>query len=454
MSPSQSPIARRTCLRAAGLTLSLPSFASLKRSSEETASTRNAFPLRAAFLHFPNGMYPDHWVPQNSGADYTLSPLLQPLATVRRDVLVFSGLDKKASKNGDGHYSKTANFLTGMPVRRTIGSDVSAGGISVDQLMAEACRGKTPVPSLVLGVSPVMPGIDRSVGYTHAYASWISWQSPTQPVTPEISPRVVYETLFGVTAKSAARPNSAKPLLDHLLAEARALRNRLGRDDRHKLEEYIDSLRSVEARVQFDASSAGRKTDPTIERDIRSTRLPPTGTALDFREHIRLMFDLIVLAFRADATRVVSMMLASGISSQSFSFLDGVTGEHHELSHHENSERKIRQYDAIVRWYVSQFAEFIQRLRSIPEGTGTLLDHCMILFGSGMSDGNSHDPLNLPILLAGGGCGAIQTGRHIAAKEAGTSLCNLYLSMLNLMDVRLDAFGDSSGPLPLAPADI
>lgn len=166
------------------------------------------------------------------------------------------------------------------------------------------------------------------------------------------------------------------------------------------------------------------------------------------------MFDLIVLAFRADATRVVSMMLASGISSQSFSFLDGVTGEHHELSHHENSERKIRQYDAIVRWYVSQFAEFIQRLRSIPEGTGTLLDHCMILFGSGMSDGNSHDPLNLPILLAGGGCGAIQTGRHIAAKEAGTSLCNLYLSMLNLMDVRLDAFGDSSGPLPLAPADI
>jgi hypothetical protein len=398
-------------------------------------------------------MYPAHWVPEQVGREYALSPILQPLEPVRDDVLVITGLDKEASRNGDGHYSKTANFLTGMPVRRTIGSDVSAGGISVDQLMASACRGKTPVPSLVLGVTPVMPGIDRSVGFTHAYASWISWQSPSQPVTPEISPRVVYETLFGLSANSSGRPESAQPLLDYLLEDARALRSRLGRDDRHKLEEYLDSVRSVEARVQFSASGRGRTYDEALARDIQSVALPHPGAAIDFREHIRLMLDLIILAFRADATRVVSLILAGGISNQSFSFLEGVSGEHHELSHHENNPRKIAQYDSIVRWYVAQFAEFIARLRSIPEGSGTLLDYCMILFGSGMSDGNAHNPMNLPILLGGRGGGTIRPGSHIAAPESSTPLCNLYLSMLDRMQVSLEAFGDSNGRLNLEPTD-
>ncbi len=441
--------ARRHCLRSAGITLGLPWLCSLQPRLLRADDAQHAPPLRAAFLHFPNGMYADHWVPQQTGESYTLSPILQPLEPVRSEVLVLSGLEKAASRSGDGHYSKTANFLTGMPVRRTIGRDVSAGGISVDQLMAASCKGQTPVPSLVLGVNPVMPGIDRSVGFTHAYASWISWQSETQPVTPEISPKVVYETLFGLTSATTAGRLGTKPLLDYLLDDARSLRRRLGRDDGHKLDEYLDSVRAVEARLQFAPSKQTRLQNPALQRDIRSTKLPVTGAQIDFREHIRLMFDLIVQAFRADATRVVSMMLAGGVSSQSFSFLEGVRGEHHELSHHEDSPQKIAQYDAITRWYVGQFAGLLQRLREIPEGSGTLLDYCMIMLGSGMSDGNSHNPANLPILLGGRGAHTIDTGRHLAALSPHTPLCNLYLSMLDRMRISLTSFGDSTERLSL-----
>jgi hypothetical protein len=440
---------RRHCLRSAGLTLGLPWLQSLQTPSLRADDALYTPPLRAAFLHFPNGMYADHWVPQQTGDRYTLSPILQPLEPVRSEVLVLSGLEKAASRSGDGHYSKTANFLTGMPVRRTIGRDVSAGGISVDQLMATACKGKTPVPSLVLGVTPVMPGIDRSVGFTHAYASWISWQSETQPVTPEISPKVVYETLFGLRTDASPNRSAAKPLLDYLLNDARSLRRRLGRDDGHKLDEYLDSVRAVEARLQFVPADTRRPHSQSLQSDIRSVTLPPPGTDIDFREHIRLMFDLIVLAFRADATRVVSMMLAGGVSSQSFAFLDGVRGEHHELSHHENSPQKIAQYDAITRWYVDQFARLLQRLRDIPEGPGTLLDYCMIMLGSGMSDGNSHNPSNLPILLGGRAGNSIDTGRHLPADTPHTPLCNLYLSLLDRMQIPLSSFGDSTGRLAL-----
>lgn len=440
---------RRQCLRHARLTLGLPWFCSLQPRALWADDAAQTPPLRAAFLHFPNGMYADHWVPRSVGADYELTPLLKPLEPIRSEVLVLSGLEKAASKAGDGHYSKTANFLTGMPVRKTIGHDVSAGGISVDQLMASVCKGKTPVPSLVLGVSPVMPGIDRSVGFTHAYASWISWQSENQPVTPEISPAVVYQTLFGLDTGTPGTPAASKPLLDYLLEDARSLRRRLGRDDGHKLDEYLDSVRAVEARLQFVPSENQRRHIQSLQHEIRSKKLPAIGTTIDFREHIRLMLDLIVLAFRADATRVVSLMLAGGISSQSFAFLDGVRGEHHELSHHEHSPLKIAQYDAITRWYVGQFAELLQRLHSIPEGPGTLLDYCMIMLGSGMSDGNSHDPSNLPILLGGRAGHSIHTGRHIAAASSREPLCNLYLSMLDRLQVPLQSFGDSTRRLPL-----
>ena len=403
-------------------------------------------PVRAAFLHFGNGVWEEAWVPKDTGRNYTLSPSLEPLAPVRDEVLVLTGLDKQHSRNGDGHYSKTANFLTGMHVKKTTGKDLSAGGISVDQLMAQHLRGSTPLPSLVLSSQRVYTGVDPSVGYTRAYSSFISWESATRPITPDDTPQRVYERLFGRSVQLQSK--EAAPLsnlLDFVLDDARRLRQRLSRDDQHKMDEYLEAVREVENRIQFTQQKHHNASIPLVSpQEIEEARPSPTG---DFRDQIRLMLDLLLLAFRTDSTRVCSLMLASGWSTQSFSFLEGVQGDHHELSHHENRPEKIAQYQKINRWYVQVFADFIERLRAINEGEYTLLDNCMIMLGSGMSDGNRHDPDNLPILLAGRGGGTIASGQHLAFTTGSTPLCNLYVSMLNRMGVGARQFGDSTGNL-------
>ena len=442
--PSRSqPSTRRAFLRGTGVSLGLPWLPSFFRSAAGAENQTTGAPVRSAFLHFPNGVWEQAWVPQSSGKNYDLSPSLTPLAPVKSDVLVCTGLDKKHSHNGDGHYAKTANFLTGLTVRRTAGKDISAGGISVDQLMAQATSRLTPFPSLVLGIQPVMTGIDRTVGYTKAYNSYISWESGSRPMTPEIDPRVVYESMFRPTQEARSRKGGTSLyLLDYVLDDARNLRRRLGRDDQHKMDEYLDSVRAIENRLKFSAQNPDWKQRSSLSADEILAAKP--GQVTDFRDHIHVMMDLIVLAFRTDMTRVATLMLASGASNQSYSFIDGVKGEHHELSHHENNPDKIAQYQKINQWYVGQFVSFIQRLKAIPEGQGTLLDNCMVLFGSGMSDGNRHDPDNLPILLAGRAGGLLEPGEHIAALRGSVPLCNLYLSMLDRMGVDLDRFGDST----------
>jgi len=442
---AQAPT-RRRFLRGCGVTLGLPWLPSLAIKSQAGSKDVGQTPIRAAFMHFPNGVWEKDWVPETTGRNYTLSPTLQPLEAVRDHVLVVTGMDKQHSRQGDGHYSKTANFLTGMAVRRTAGKDISAGGISVDQLIAQGTKGLTPVPSLVLGVYPVMTGVDRSVGYTHAYGSYISWESESRPVTPEINPKVVYDSMFSLgDAVGGSSPQSSRYLLDFVLEDARQLRGKLGRDDQHKMDEYLDSVRAIESRVEYAAQHAheGLKNAPPAS-EFFAVRAGATG---DFRDHIDLMFDLLVLAFQTDSTRVASLMLATGLSNQSFSFLEGVHGEHHELSHHENSPTKIAQYQKINQWYVGQFVKFLQKLKSVPEGQGTLLDNCMILFGSGMSDGNRHDPDNLPILLGGHAGGTLASGQHLAANNGSVPLCNLYLSILDRMGVEVEQFGDSTGRL-------
>ena len=445
--PSRSQTStRRAFLRGAGVCLGLPKLPSFSRGAAGAERETDKAPVRSIFLHFPNGVWEQAWVPQSIGKSYELSPSLTPLAPVKSDVLVCTGLDKKHSHDGDGHYSKTANFLTGLTVRRTAGKDISAGGISVDQLMAQATSKVTPFPSLVLGIHPVMTGIDRTVGYTKAYISYISWESESRPVTPEIDPRVVYESMFRPTQDAKSRKGGTSLyLLDYVLDDARNLRRRLGRDDQHKMDEYLDSVRAIENRLKFSAQNPDWQQRSVVSADEILAAKP--GQVTDFRDHINIMMDLIILSFRTDMTRVATLMLGSGGSNQSFSFLDGVKGEHHELSHHENNPDKIAQYQKINQWYVGQFVAFIQRLKAIPEGQGTLLDNCMVLFGSGMSDGNRHDPDNLPILLAGRAGGLLEPGEHIAASSGSVPLCNLYLSMLDRMGVKLDRFGDSTGRL-------
>lgn len=443
-------------LRGMGAAIALPLLdAMLPARRALAAATTATPPVRMACLYFPNGVWTKSWIPETTGPDYTMPYSLEPIEPFRKSINILSGLDKAASRGGDGHYAKTANFLTGEPVTKTTGKDISAGGISMDQLAAQQRGHLTPLPSLELGIDPVISGIDSNVGYTRLYGSYISWRSPTVPVAKEINPRFVYERLFGDKDKNGRatrkrRNDDRLNLLDLALDDAHRLRARLGRDDQVKLDEYLESVRAVEKRIEFALQPDPRDWKPETDAQIPvapDQKIPP-----DFRDHVKLMMDLMVLAFQTDSTRVLSFMFANDVSGRNFSFLPGVSGGHHDMSHHEGKEDKIRAYKEITRWHVEQYAYLLGRLQAIPEGEGTLLDNSMILFGSSISDGNSHDPNNLPILIAGRAGGKLKTGQHVASPK-NTPLCNAYVNMLNAFGVPVDEFGDSQGPLKqLLPA--
>jgi hypothetical protein len=362
-------------------------------------------------------------------------------------VLVLSGLDKKLSVGGDGHYAKTANFLTGLKVTKTTGKDLSVGGVSVDQYVAAKVGRHTPLPSLELGIDPVISGIDVAVGYTRLYGSYIAWRDERTPLAKEINPGLVYRRLFG--AKSSAASEADRALLDLTLEDARGLRRRLGRDDQFKLDEYLDSVRAVERQLEFHAKPAETRWVP-VNPAVRPVAVADaTGIPKDHQTHVKLMLDLMVLAFWSDSTRVTTFMFANDVSPKNFSFVDGVKGGHHDMSHHQKKPEKTDQYQRIVRWHVEQYAYLLGRLKGVAEGESTLLDNSMVLFGSSLSDGDRHDPNNLPILLGGRGGKAVTPGRHIASPK-GTPLCNLYVSILNRAGAPVMAFGDSTGELDIA----
>jgi uncharacterized protein DUF1552 len=440
MNPKTRSLSRRTFLRGAGAMIALPFFESLLPVRAASAVRP---PKRAAFLYFPNGVWPGAWIPKKTGTDFELTFSLTPLEKLKQDVIVLSGLDKAQSRDGDGHYAKTANFLTGLHVQKTIGKDINVGGVSVDQVVAQKFGDQTPLPSLELGIDPVISGTDSVVGYTRLYGSYISWRTAGAPLAKEINPRMVYERLFG--AKDAARGrDDDRSLLDLTLEDARNLRGRLGRDDLFKLDEYLDAIRAVERRLEFSSKPDPRPWKPSLAPDAAT---PPTpGIPHEHREHVKLMLDLMVLAFWSDSTRVITFMFANDVSNKNFSFVEGVRGSHHDMSHHSNKPDKIEQYQRIARWHVEQFAYLLNKMKAIREGEATLLDNAMVMFGSSLSDGNRHDPNNLPILLGGRAGGTLQTGRHIASPK-NTPLCNLYVSMLQRMDLPVKSFGDSSGPL-------
>ena len=452
-------IPRRTFLRGAGVLLGLPllnvmgaSGRAAKALAASPAGTGQA-PVRMASLFFPNGVWKEKWFPKEAGADYKLPFSLEPLAKHRQQMLVFSGLDKKHSHQGDGHYAKTANYLTGLPVRKTPGKDISVGGMSIDQFCAQQIGRMTPLPSLELGVDPVVSGIDSNVGYTRLYGCSISWRSPSTPVAKEINPKLAYERLFLIMKARQSRDSrnqstdDKQALLDLVLEDAHRLRNRLGRDDQFKLDEYLDSVHDVERRLAFFSKPDPRSWHPPSQpaSDIAA----PKDAPKDHQAHVRLMLDLMALAFWTDSTRISTFMFANDVSSKNFAeLIPGANGSHHEFSHHENKATKYEPYSKINRWHCEQLAYLLDKLASIKEGEGTVLDNSMIMFGSGMSDGNSHEPSNLPIVLAGRAGGKIKSGRHLV-NPAGTPLCNLYVSMLENMGTPVQSFGDSSAALPL-----
>lgn len=458
------PLSRRTFLRGTGVALGLPLFEAMM-PGRAFAAAGEAAPVRAAYMYFPNGAWMDAWIPKEKGAKYELPFSLTPIEKIRDSVTVLSGLDKPFSRTGDGHYAKTANFLTGLHVHKTTGQDLNAGGTSVDQVAAAKIGHLTPLPSLELATDPVINGLDRAVNYTRMYGSYISWQRPDLPMPRLIDPRAAFERMFGARDdKGNLLPTTSRAddqlLLDAALDDARGLRKKLGKGDRQKLDEYLDAVRGVERRLE---SNKERKADAWKPPTKPEKLIPPKGQgrptvlhtsrdnggdnaggiAIDPRELVKTMLDLIVLAFWTDTTRNISFMFANDVSTRNFSFLDGVKTDHHGCSHHANEEAKIEAYKKITKWHVEQFTYLLTRLKGIPEGERTLLDNSMILCGSSLSDGNRHDPNNLPILLGGKGGGRIQSGQHIASPK-NTPLCNLYVSMLDCMGVSVPRFGDST----------
>jgi hypothetical protein len=474
MAAKFKPLSRRTFLRGAGVALGLPlleAMLPLRSGARAAAAQGAAAPVRAAYLYFPNGAWMDGWIPKQTGSNFELPFSLTPLQPVRDSVVVLSGLDKPFSRSGDGHYAKTANFLTGLHVRKTTGPDLNSGGVSVDQVAAGQIGHLTPLPSLELAIDPVINGLDRAVNYTRMYGSYISWRKPNLPLPRLIDPRAVFERMFGArdaNGKPLPQPSRAddQGLLDAALEDAHALRRRLGRGDQQKLDEYLDSVRSVERQLGFTrGTDAGAWRPPTRPERLTpppSTPRPPMlFTSKDNGGDnatlpgvppinppavIRLMLDMMVLAFWTDTTRNITFMFANDVSPRNFSFLEGVKENHHGSSHHAKVESKINSYKIITRWHVEQFVYLLKRLKSVQEGERTLLDNSLIMCGSSLSDGDRHDPNNLPILLGGKGGGRIHSGQHLASPR-DTPLCNLYMSILQCMGIPVPRFGDSTEPL-------
>jgi hypothetical protein len=315
----------------------------------------------------------------------------------------------------------------------------------MDQVAAQSVARETPLPSLELGVTPVAIGVDAVVGYTRIYGSHIAWSNPTTPLAREINPAAVYERLF--RASSGQNSASAKMdtlLLDRVLAHARQLRTEVGAADRIRLDEYLSVMRGLEQRVERTSNGSQRTWKPRVALDPKAA---PTDSPSDHGEHVRLMMDMIATAFQTDTTRVSTFMFGNAVSNVSFRFLEGVSAGHHDVSHHQKDEDKLRQYQLINRWHVEQYAYLLNKLAKMNEGESTVLDSSMVLFASALSDGNSHDPHKLPIILGGRGGGRIKTGQHLVYGE-DTPLANLYVSMLDAFGAPVQRFADSTGPLP------
>jgi len=400
----------------------------------------SGFPKRMAFVFVPNGINMADWTPTATGSDFELPKILEPLSSVREQLMVLSGLTHdKARPHGDGagdHARSASTFLTSSQARKTDGANIKVG-VSIDQIAAEKIGNQTRFASLELGCDRGQRTGNCDSGYSCAYSYNISWKTESTPLPPEVDPRLVFERLFsgGDSNESAARRSYRKSVLDFVLEDAKQLQSNLGSTDRRKLDEYLTAVREVEQRIE--------------RAEKFATTLPdysqPKGIPKDDEKHLRLMYDLMALAFQTDTTRISTFMVAHDGSNRAYPFL-GVSDNHHQLSHHENNDEKKRKIAIINRYHITQFAYFLERLKSIPDGNGTLLDNCMIVYGSGISDGNAHNHDNLPVLLAGSGAGTLRSGRHVRFTKE-TPMANLFLSILDRVGVSAERFGDSTGRL-------
>lgn len=438
-------ISRRTLLKGLGVSIALPWLEAMSPVRASTTS-RTVPPKRLAFVYVPNGINMREWTPAREGSDFTLPSILEPLAPFRNELLVLTGLTcDKARPNGDGpgdHARAMAAFLTGCQPRKTQGADIRAG-ISVDQLAAQRLGNATRFPSLEIGCEGGRMAGNCDSGYSCAYSSNLSWRSPTTPNPKETNPRAVFDRLFSSPVQTEADQNRARrerynqSILDFVAEDVRGLMNRLGANDQHRLDEYLTAIREVERRIGQSAGPAA----PTAQEMRR-----PTGVPRDYREHMRLLGDLLALAFQADLTRIATFVFANEGSNRNYRIID-ISDGHHDLSHHGRNPDKLEKLRRINRFHMEQFAYLLHRLKQVREADGsTLLDNCMIMYGSGNSDGNRHNHDDLPIVLVGKGGGTLRCNRHLRYPR-NTPLCNLYVELLDRMGCPGERFGDSTGRL-------
>ena len=442
---------RRHFLRGLGVCLALPAFESILPlrtfgALPQPATTASGAPLRMAFLYVPNGVNTREWRPTGSGAEYALGKSLEPLAPFRDDFQIISRLDQKngtAGADGAGDHARAnASILTGARPKKTAGADIRVG-ISVDQLAAKHIGDLTRFPSLELSCDGVRKSGSCDSGYSCAYQFNLSWRSETTPVAPESNPRLVFERLFGAGKAGERQRNfdlriaRQKSVLDFISDDAKSLQRQLGRNDQHKLDEYLTGVREIERRVEK-AERFRELPDPGSDT--------PSGIPGSYEEHIRLMGDMLVLAFQTDSTRIGTFLLAHDGSNRNFKEV-GVTDGHHNLSHHQNKADILEKIAKIDRFYASQLAYFLKRMRETKDRDGkSLLDNSMVVYCSGLADGNAHSHANLPVILAGRGGGAFKPGRHLDP-SSNVPMNNLYVTMLKTMGIKVDSFGDSTGEL-------
>ena len=340
----RSPLTRRSLLRGTGAALALPWLEAMIKTeasaAEKDGSNLTNAPVRIAALFVPNGVRQDHWTPTETGHEYELSPTLQPLAKLKDQLLVLTNLWNQGSNVGDGHYVKTSGFLTCTTINKSLGIDLNCNGRSMDQVAANHSGKQTPIPSLELGIDPVTTGVDTNVGYTRVYGSHIAWSGPTSPLARELNPKMVFERLFRASNPRKETIERDRLLLDRVLTDAKELKQKLGASDRQRMDEYLQSVRSIEKRLQNQQSGAIRNWQPLV--DLEPKDRPDQDAPDQYPEQVRLMLDMIALAFQTDTTRVCTFMFGNAVSGRNFSFLEGVTGGHHDTSHHQNNENKLR----------------------------------------------------------------------------------------------------------------
>lgn len=437
---------RRTLLRGLGTALALPLLDAMIPAFTRAAATKA--PCRAAFLYVPNGIIMEQWLP--AGFDITKTGVMpfpealprvsQALLPFRKDIMLLSGLTQNAGRAlGDGpgdHGRAGANYLTCVHPKKTNGRDLRAG-VSVDQIAAKRLEGRTRFSSLELGCEEGVQGGSCDNGYSCAYSNSISWRTPNAPNPAEIRPRAVFERLFAAR-ETPREARYQKSILDVVTGDAQQLSATLGGADKRKLDEYLSSVRDVEKRIESAERNSAAEATPSMAA-------PASSIPTEFSEHARVMFDLMTLAFQTDSTRVATVLLALEQSPRAYPEI-GIPEAHHGLTHHQGDREKIEKVTQINMFHMKQLAYLLNKLRNTPDGDGTLLDHMMLTYGSGFSDGNAHDHANLPLVLAGGGCGTLKPGRFIQyAKE--TPMANLFVAMLDRMGVPVESVGDSNGQL-------